>query len=93
MGQRVDLDPVGAVLDLEEVEIGAGAALIAFAPGDPAVEAVQGRLQGQGLAQGAAGVRVALVQVIFRVIDPEAVLRACRMRRSLRPSRSLTSCW
>src|SRR6056297_2980586 len=61
MGQRVDLDAARAVLDLEEVEGGAGAGLIAFAPGDPAVETGKRTLQGPGLAQGAAGVGIASV--------------------------------
>src|SRR6056297_4365166 len=38
MGERVDLDAPAAVLHLEEIERGAGAGLIALAPGDPAVE-------------------------------------------------------
>src|SRR6056297_2393016 len=61
MGQRVYLDPPGALLDFEEVEGGAGAGLIAFAPGDPAVETGKRALQGPGLAQGATGVGIASV--------------------------------
>ena len=61
MGQRVDLDPRLA-FGFKKVEIGAGAALIALAPGDPSVIARNRPLQWRGLAQGAAGVGVDLVQ-------------------------------
>ena len=61
MGQRVDLHPAGALFGLEEIERGAGAALIAFASGDPAVEPVKSTGQRPGLAQRTAGVGIASV--------------------------------
>ena len=74
MRQRIDLDPACFLLDLEEIERGAGAGLIAFASGDPAVKARERLLQGHGLAQGAAGIGIALMQGCVRVLGPQVGL-------------------
>ncbi len=66
MRQRVDLDPP-VVLGLEEPERGAPAALEPLAPRHPAVERGDGGGQRRHLAQRAAGVRVAAVQIVRRV--------------------------
>ncbi len=66
MGQRVHLDPGGAV-GLKEFKRRAGGALKPFAPGDPAIVIGQGTLQGARLAQVTAGVGVKLVQRAIRV--------------------------
>ena len=91
MGQRVDLDPAGAVFDLEEIERGTGAGLKALAPGDPAVKAAKGALQRDRLAQGAAGVGVAQAQGAIWVVAVDVFLIGADHRTFVRPRRSATS--
>ncbi len=63
-----------AVFGFEEIEGCAAAGLKAFAPGDPAVKPVQGVLQRRGLAQGAAGVGVVLMQGAVRVLAAQILI-------------------